>query len=124
MYSLAMALSVVWGFIPAELLMVLPANKLLYAVLSVVSSPWVFSYGLYKKGISNINKNYTIEVVGSEFSWGHIFLFLIVNCIIYGVLAWYLSEVSPGEYGVPRPYNFPFTKEYWFPNSVKSKKKK
>lgn len=116
-----MVLSVLWGYIPIQFLVMMPVSKPLYAVFSVISSPWVFNYGLYKKTISGMNKDYTMDIAGDEFSWGIVFLFLIINCIIYGVLAWYISEVSPGEYGVPKPYNFPFTKEYWFPKSVKSK---
>ena len=121
--SLAMVLSALWGYLPIQLLVMLPVNKPMYIVLSLISSPWGFNYGLYKKTIMDTNENYTIDIVGDELSWGIVFLLLIVNCIIYGVLAWYLFEVSPGEYGVPRPYNFPFTKEYWFPSSVKSNKK-
>lgn len=116
-----MVLSLLWGYFPVQFLVMLPVNRPMYIVLSLISSSWGFNYGLYKKAIQNTNENYTIETVGDELSWGLIFLFLIINCIIYGVLAWYISEVSPGEYGVPRPYNFLFTKEYWFPKRVKSK---
>ena len=117
-----MVLSALWGWIPIQMMVTFPVNRSLYIVLSLISSPWGFNYALYKKTIAAMNKDYTIDIVGNELSWGLIFLLLIVNCIIYGVLAWYISEVSPGEYGVPKPYNFPFTKEYWFPKSVKSKK--
>ena len=99
----------------------LPVSKPMHVVFSVISSPWGFNYALYKKTILGTNEDYTISFAGDELGWGYVFLFLIVNCILYGLLAWYISEVSPGEYGVPKPYNFPFTKEYWFPKRVKSK---
>ena len=37
--------------------------------------------------------------------------------MIFKVLAWYLNEIWPGEYGVPKPYLFPFMKSYWYPRA-------
>lgn len=31
---------------------------------------------------------------------------LLVDAFIYGLVAWYIEAVFPGEYGVPKPWNF------------------
>lgn len=41
---------------------------------------------------------------------------MVLDTIIYLVLAWYCDEVLPSslrEFGVPRPFYFPFTASYW-----------
>ncbi|KYB28525.1 ATP-binding cassette sub-family A member 3-like Protein [Tribolium castaneum] len=44
---------------------------------------------------------------------GIIFVFLIVDTLLYMVLALYLEAVFPGDFGVPQPWYFPFTRAYW-----------
>jgi hypothetical protein len=39
--------------------------------------------------------------------------FLILDAFLYVVLAWYLDNVLPSEWGSPLPWNFPFTRAYW-----------
>ncbi|KAH7728597.1 ABC transporterATP-binding protein [Aphelenchoides avenae] len=38
---------------------------------------------------------------------------LVIDCFIYVVVAWYISAVCPGDYGVPQPFHFFLTKKYW-----------
>lgn len=38
---------------------------------------------------------------------------LLINIAVFGILAWYLDNVLPGEHGSPRPFYFLFTREYW-----------
>ncbi len=38
---------------------------------------------------------------------------VFVDSILYAALAWYISNVFPGEYGVPKPYNFFLKKSFW-----------
>ena len=40
-------------------------------------------------------------------------IMLFIDCIIYIFFAWYCDQVVPQEYGVPRPWNFIFTRDYW-----------
>lgn len=40
-----------------------------------------------------------------------------VNCVIWGVLSWYLNRVIKPDYGQALPWYFPFTRNYWFPGS-------
>jgi ATP-binding cassette subfamily A (ABC1) protein 3 len=39
---------------------------------------------------------------------GYIFIMLMVDAFIYLILALYIEAVFPGEYGVPKPWYFPF----------------
>uniref|UniRef100_A0A3Q2QA05 P-type phospholipid transporter n=1 Tax=Fundulus heteroclitus TaxID=8078 RepID=A0A3Q2QA05_FUNHE len=40
-------------------------------------------------------------------------LMMVFDGILYGVLAWYLDNVFPGQYGVGRPFYFPLQPSYW-----------
>lgn len=44
---------------------------------------------------------------------GRAILMLLVDCVIYYFLAWYLDAVFPGEYGHALPYNFFLRPSYW-----------
>jgi len=39
---------------------------------------------------------------------GHIFIMLLVDALIYLLLCLYIETVFPGEFGVPKPWYFPF----------------
>ncbi|KAK3796087.1 hypothetical protein RRG08_044081 [Elysia crispata] len=40
-------------------------------------------------------------------------LMLLCDSLIHCIITWYLDNVRPGEFGVPKPFYFPFTKSYW-----------
>nr|XP_040027065.1 retinal-specific phospholipid-transporting ATPase ABCA4-like isoform X2 [Gasterosteus aculeatus aculeatus] len=40
-------------------------------------------------------------------------LMMVFDAVLYGVLAWYLDNVFPGQYGIGRPFYFPFQPSYW-----------
>ncbi|KAM9790018.1 retinal-specific phospholipid-transporting ATPase ABCA4-like [Neosynchiropus ocellatus] len=40
-------------------------------------------------------------------------LMMMVDAVVYGVLAWYLDNVFPGQYGIGRPFYFPLQPSYW-----------
>ncbi|KAK9538762.1 hypothetical protein VZT92_003912 [Zoarces viviparus] len=40
-------------------------------------------------------------------------LMMVFDAVLYAVLAWYLDNVFPGQYGVSRPFYFPFQASYW-----------
>uniref|UniRef100_A0A8C5SVS2 P-type phospholipid transporter n=1 Tax=Laticauda laticaudata TaxID=8630 RepID=A0A8C5SVS2_LATLA len=39
---------------------------------------------------------------------------MVLDSLLYGIMTWYIESVFPGQYGIPRPWYFPFTKSYWF----------
>ncbi|CAC5402030.1 ABCA2 [Mytilus coruscus] len=47
-------------------------------------------------------------------------LMMILDTFIYTILAWYIENVYPGQYGLPKPWYFAFTKTYWFGGSMKA----
>lgn len=40
------------------------------------------------------------------FSLGHVLIMLVADSIIYLLITLYIETVFPGDYGVPRPWNF------------------
>ncbi|CAL1545767.1 unnamed protein product, partial [Lymnaea stagnalis] len=42
-------------------------------------------------------------------------LMLGTNTVFNVFFLWYMDNVNPGDFGVSKPYNFCFTKGYWFP---------
>lgn len=44
------------------------------------------------------------------FSLAKCIVFLVVDGAIYWIIAWYKEHAFPGQYGVPKPLYFPFTK--------------
>ncbi|XP_072296815.1 retinal-specific phospholipid-transporting ATPase ABCA4-like [Eucyclogobius newberryi] len=47
------------------------------------------------------------------FSFRTSILMMMFDSVLYGVLAWYLDNVFPGQYGISRPFYFPFQPSYW-----------
>ncbi|XP_062340782.1 phospholipid-transporting ATPase ABCA1-like [Osmerus eperlanus] len=38
---------------------------------------------------------------------------MLVDAALYALMTWYIEAVFPGQFGIPRPWYFPFTKSYW-----------
>ncbi|KAK7486553.1 hypothetical protein BaRGS_00022219, partial [Batillaria attramentaria] len=51
--------------------------------------------------------------VDDNFSLLHAMVMLIIDTVIFFILTWYIDNVHPGAYGVPRPWYFPFQASYW-----------
>jgi len=64
----------------------------------------------------------TFETVGTEFGSGLAFSdvlgMLLVDVIVYGAVAWYLSQVLPSQWGTSLKPWFLFTKAYWQPQAA------
>jgi len=85
-----------------------------------------YSYGLQVIGnLEDAGVGLRWSTVGfsdfpSGFTFRDVMGFLFFDCIIWGVLSWYLNRVIKGDYGRPYPWYFPFTKQYWCPGSAAS----
>lgn len=44
---------------------------------------------------------------------GHLMVMLVVDTVLYLLIALYVEAIFPGDYGVPQPWYFPFTKSFW-----------
>ncbi|XP_052408200.1 phospholipid-transporting ATPase ABCA3 [Carassius gibelio] len=51
--------------------------------------------------------------VDDDFSLAHVLGLLLLDSVLYALVAWYMEAVFPGEYGVPRPWYFFILPSYW-----------
>ncbi|KAM6957907.1 LOW QUALITY PROTEIN: phospholipid-transporting ATPase ABCA3 [Aplochiton taeniatus] len=51
--------------------------------------------------------------VDDDFSLGQVLGLLLLDALLYGLVAWYVEAVFPGEYGVPLPCYFFLLPSYW-----------
>uniref|UniRef100_A0A8C1CUZ2 ATP-binding cassette, sub-family A (ABC1), member 3b n=1 Tax=Cyprinus carpio carpio TaxID=630221 RepID=A0A8C1CUZ2_CYPCA len=51
--------------------------------------------------------------VDDDFSLAQVLGLLLLDSVLYALVAWYLEAVFPGEYGVPRPWYFFILPSYW-----------
>ncbi|XP_069050210.1 retinal-specific phospholipid-transporting ATPase ABCA4 isoform X2 [Lepisosteus oculatus] len=56
---------------------------------------------------------HTSPLEGDEYSFFCSIRMMVFDAFLYGVLAWYLDNVFPGQYGVGRPWYFPLQQSYW-----------
>uniref|UniRef100_A0A8C0IGG8 ATP binding cassette subfamily A member 3 n=1 Tax=Bubo bubo TaxID=30461 RepID=A0A8C0IGG8_BUBBB len=63
--------------------------------------------------------------VDDNFTLAQVLGMLLLDSALYGVVAWYVEAVFPGEYGVPQPWYFFLTPSYWCgrPRTVVGKEK-
>lgn len=46
-------------------------------------------------------------------TFGGILLLIVVDLVLYMLIALYIEAIYPGEYGVPQKWYFIFTPEFW-----------
>nr|XP_033770036.1 ATP-binding cassette sub-family A member 3 [Geotrypetes seraphini]XP_033770037.1 ATP-binding cassette sub-family A member 3 [Geotrypetes seraphini]XP_033770038.1 ATP-binding cassette sub-family A member 3 [Geotrypetes seraphini] len=51
--------------------------------------------------------------VDDNVTFAHVLGMLLLDSVLYGLVAWYVEAVFPGEYGVPQPWYFFLTPLYW-----------
>ncbi|XP_067683948.1 phospholipid-transporting ATPase ABCA3-like [Haliotis asinina] len=59
---------------------------------------------------SNFHEPATVD---DNFTLLDAILMLLGDTAIHLLITWYLDNVRPGEFGVPKPFYFPFTASYW-----------
>uniref|UniRef100_A0ABM5G8V5 Retinal-specific phospholipid-transporting ATPase ABCA4 n=1 Tax=Pogona vitticeps TaxID=103695 RepID=A0ABM5G8V5_9SAUR len=59
------------------------------------------------------NNIWASPLEGDQYSFLLSIEMMLFDAFIYGLLAWYLDNVFPGDYGIPRPWYFPFQQSYW-----------
>ncbi|XP_070785696.1 phospholipid-transporting ATPase ABCA1-like [Enoplosus armatus] len=58
----------------------------------------------------NINKS---PEEGERYTFIVSIIMMLFDAAFYWVLTWYIENVFPGQYGIPKPWYFPFTASYW-----------
>uniref|UniRef100_A0A8B9G513 ATP binding cassette subfamily A member 3 n=1 Tax=Amazona collaria TaxID=241587 RepID=A0A8B9G513_9PSIT len=63
--------------------------------------------------------------VDDNFTLAQVLGMLLLDSVLYGLVAWYVEAVFPGQYGVPQPWYFFLTPSYWCgrPRTVVGKEK-
>nr|QUF59429.1 ATP-binding cassette transporter Abca3-like1 [Brachionus angularis] len=54
---------------------------------------------------------------------GSIMATMLLWSVLYFPLTWYFENILPGDYGLPLPFYFPFTRNYWFPQKLLKEQK-
>ncbi|XP_039976120.1 phospholipid-transporting ATPase ABCA1b isoform X1 [Xiphias gladius] len=90
-------------------------------VFASLLSPVAFGFGceyfalFEEQGVGIQWKNLVSSPLEEDdFSLRSAIIIMYFDSLLYGVLTWYIEAVFPGQYGIPRPWYFPFTKSYWF----------
>ncbi|XP_034545071.1 phospholipid-transporting ATPase ABCA1-like isoform X3 [Notolabrus celidotus] len=90
-------------------------------VFASLLSPVAFGFGceyfalFEEQGVGIQWKNlFSSPLEEDDFSLRTAIVLMYFDSFLYGLLTWYLEAVFPGQYGIPRPWFFPFTKSYWF----------
>lgn len=59
------------------------------------------------------NNIFTPVSIDDHFHLGYVLIMLVVDAIIYLLVALYVEKIFPGDYGVPEKWYFPFTAKFW-----------
>ncbi|XP_053199909.1 phospholipid-transporting ATPase ABCA1-like [Scomber japonicus] len=59
---------------------------------------------------SNIGKS---PEEGERYTFIVSIIMMLFDAVFYWILTWYIENVFPGQYGIPKPWYFPFTASYW-----------
>ncbi|XP_006876045.1 PREDICTED: ATP-binding cassette sub-family A member 3-like [Chrysochloris asiatica] len=59
-----------------------------------------------------------------NFAFAYILGMLLFDAFLYGLVTWYIEAVFPGEYGLPKPWNFFLMHSYWFGEATEKNKER
>ncbi|XP_026725285.1 ATP-binding cassette sub-family A member 1 [Trichoplusia ni] len=97
-------------------------TKLVLSLISNTAMGYAFQMIIMCEGTSRglqWNEFFTPVSYHDQLQPGHIALMLILDTILYMLIAMYVEKIRPGLYGVPLPWYFPVTKSFWRPNKHK-----
>uniref|UniRef100_A0A4X2LYM3 ABC transporter domain-containing protein n=1 Tax=Vombatus ursinus TaxID=29139 RepID=A0A4X2LYM3_VOMUR len=60
---------------------------------------------------NNLMDEVSIE---DNLSFGHVLGMMLCDSLCYALVAWYMENVFPGEYGMPQPWYFFLKRSYWY----------
>ena len=100
-------------------------NPIVIRVLSL-HPVTVFSYGMQEIGrLEDASQGLNVHTFNktdspSGYTFATCIYMLIIDCILWSVVAWYLNRVVPSGYGTPLKWYFPLTFSYWCPGSARA----
>jgi ATP-binding cassette, subfamily A (ABC1), member 3 len=83
-----------------------------------------FSYGLDQigsledNGVGLTSDSIDFSENESGYQFRNTMNMLFVDCIVWGLLAWYFNRIIPPDYGQALPWYFPFSAEFWSSGNV------
>ncbi|XP_069681460.1 phospholipid-transporting ATPase ABCA3-like [Periplaneta americana] len=96
--------------------------KMLTALLPNTAISWIFrvlvSWETKGPGLSWDNVFSSPNGMENDLTIGLLWVMLIVDMIIYGIITWYFDSIMPGKYGVAKPWYFIFMVQYWLNKKV------
>ncbi|XP_074055133.1 ATP-binding cassette sub-family A member 13 [Macrotis lagotis] len=108
-------------FLPYIVLLVLH-NQLSFAIQTVLCflSTTAFGQGVFfitflegqEAGIQWNNMYQSLEQEGGM-TFGWVCWMILFDSVAYFICGWYFSNLIPGNFGLKKPWNFPFTMSYW-----------
>jgi len=98
--------------------------------IASLSSTVAFSYGCeliatYELQAKGVQWNSIFEspfIAENSFSLFQICVIMLFDASVYMLLTCYLESVTPGEYGIPKPWYFPVSPAYWLSSDARSAK--
>lgn len=95
-------------------------QKLLMSLFSNTAMAFGFQLIIRLEGSSEglqWNNFFRSVSVDDSLSIGLLVISLLIAAFLYLMIALYVEKIFPGEYGVPEPWYFPFTRTFWFGQS-------
>ncbi|CAM4800916.1 unnamed protein product [Rotaria magnacalcarata] len=85
-------------------------------------SPYIAGHSLFQQAILHDLARKDVALFRTSYSnvpmYFPTLIIMILSCVFYWLLSWYLEKVFPGEYGIPLEWNFLFKRQYWHPENV------
>ncbi|XP_037025654.1 ATP-binding cassette sub-family A member 3-like isoform X1 [Bradysia coprophila] len=106
----------VYSFTYASYDQLLLYQKLLMSLFSNTAMAFGFQLIIRLEGSSEglqWNNFFRSVSVDDNLSLGLLVVTLLIAALLYLMIALYVEKIFPGEYGVPLPWYFPFTRVFW-----------
>jgi ABC-type multidrug transport system ATPase subunit len=111
--KIATLIAVLWIIIPSQFAFLFRELSLQIQLLAALIAPLAFQMGFYKWGNFEMNHLPQEFFNASDFTLGWGIVLLFVDSLLYLVLAWYISNILPGDFGVRKPFWFICTRRFW-----------
>ena len=101
-------------------------SKQTYIGLIALHPVGAFAFGLQEIGRLEdlgvgLNKNTASSTDSpSGYTFTNTIQDFIIDCILWGIVSWYVNRVARSDFGRPLPWYFPFTLNYWIPSTIKA----
>ncbi|CAF0858674.1 unnamed protein product [Adineta steineri] len=85
--------------------------------ISIFLSPYIAGHSIFRQAI--LHELAYKDVALFQTIYRHVpiyfvtLIIMIVSCVFYWILSWYLEKIFVGEYGIPLDWNFLFKRDYW-----------